>query len=83
MSTRLNMDHTAEKSERYKALKLPRREYKRHFARDASGNYVGSEPQRDWDEDELMREFGAFQDVPLHSMYCHVQDRDGGRCIYQ
>lgn len=69
MSTRLHLDHSAEKEERYKALKMPRREYHRYFLRDASGNYAGSEPERPWSEAELMQEFGAYQDLPLHSTY--------------
>lgn len=47
---------------------MPRREYKRHFARDRDGNYVGTEPERDWDEADLRREFGVYQDMALRSV---------------
>jgi hypothetical protein len=49
-------------------MKMPRRDYKKFFARDADGQYAGTEPEREWDEEELGREFGAYQDVPLHSV---------------
>jgi hypothetical protein len=50
ISTRVapSFDHTAEKEERYKAVKMPRGEYKRQFLRDAYGKYVGSDPEREW-----------------------------------
>ncbi|EMC97086.1 hypothetical protein BAUCODRAFT_68131 [Baudoinia panamericana UAMH 10762] len=54
----------------YKAIKIPRHVYKQHFARDAERNYVGTEPERDWTEEDLMREFGFYQDVPLGAMHC-------------
>lgn len=40
---------------------MPRREYKRHFARDGEGRYVGTEPRREWTEEELEEEFGQYQ----------------------
>ena len=39
---------------------MPRREYKKYFAKDKDGNYVGTEPQRKWTEDELMDKFGQY-----------------------
>jgi hypothetical protein len=50
LSTRVapSFDHSAEKEERYKAVKMPRGEYKKHFVKDAEGNYVGTEPEREW-----------------------------------
>lgn len=65
-----SLDHSAEKEERYKAIKMPRGEYKRFFARDRDGNYAGSEPEKDWDEGDLMREYGEYQDSTLHSIIC-------------
>lgn len=44
---------------------MPRGEYKRHFARDSDGNYAGTEPQREWDEESINREYGAYQAVPI------------------
>ncbi|KAF2208439.1 hypothetical protein CERZMDRAFT_87816 [Cercospora zeae-maydis SCOH1-5] len=72
LSTRMGsgLDHSAQKEERYKAVKMPRGEYKRHFRRDKDGNYAGTEPERDWDEDELMKEYEAYQDVPLARILC-------------
>lgn len=72
LSTRIgsSFDHSAEKEERYKAVKMPRRDYKRYFQRDKDGGYAGTEPERDWDEDELMKEFEAYQDLPLRTIVC-------------
>ncbi|KAK4621951.1 hypothetical protein CLAFUW4_07501 [Fulvia fulva] len=72
ISTRMsdNWDTAAEKEQRYKAIKMPRGEYKRHFARDREGNYAGTEPEREWDEEEVMREYAAYQEVPLHTILC-------------
>ncbi|QIW99850.1 hypothetical protein AMS68_005368 [Peltaster fructicola] len=54
--------------ERWTAVKMPRGEYKRHHIRDKEGNYAGSEAQRDWDEEDLKREYGAFQEMPIGSV---------------
>jgi len=54
----------------YKAIKMPRRDHKRYFARDKLGNYAGTEPERQWDMTDVMREFGSYQDLPLHSILC-------------
>lgn len=72
LSTRVasSFDHSAEKEERYKAVKMPRRDYKRYFRRDKDGGYAGTEPERDWDEDEINQEFGAYQDLPLLTILC-------------
>ena len=42
---------------------MPRRDYRRYFARDASGKYVGSEKERTWSIEDLLRAFGCYQDV--------------------
>ena len=47
---------------------MPRRDYKRYFARDRNGNYAGTEPEREWDADELQRTFGMYQDMALRSI---------------
>ncbi|CAK3836892.1 Hypothetical predicted protein [Lecanosticta acicola] len=77
MTTRIhrNWDHSAEKEERYKAVKMPRGEYRRYFARDRERNFssasAGSgeeedqEGEREWDEDELMGRYAVYQEMPL------------------
>lgn len=70
MSATSSFDHSAEKEERYKAVKMPRGEYKRYFARDKEGNYAGTEPEREWDERDLLRDYAAYQDIPIHSILC-------------
>lgn len=62
--------HAPNTEDKYKAVKMPRREYKRHFAHDKYGNYIGTEPERQWDEVDVMREFGAYRDVPLRTVLC-------------
>ena len=48
---------------------MPRRDYKRYFARDREGNYAGTEqPEREWDEEDLAREFGWCQEMALRSV---------------
>lgn len=44
-----------------KAVWMPRREYKKFFAKDNEGKYIGTEPQREWTEEELEEEFGQYQ----------------------
>ncbi len=53
---------------RYTALKMPRKDYKRYFARDKDGNYAGTEPEREWSEAELQAEFTQYQEMPLRSI---------------
>lgn len=43
-----------------KAVWMPRRDYLRWFARDIHGNYVGSEPERAWTEEELDEAFRRY-----------------------
>ena len=47
---------------------MPRRDYKRYFARDRSGNYAGTEPEREWSQEQLDAAFGEYQDMPLRSI---------------
>ncbi|KFY27871.1 hypothetical protein V493_03252 [Pseudogymnoascus sp. VKM F-4281 (FW-2241)] len=44
-----------------KAVWMPRCEYKKFFAKDSAGKYIGSVPQREWTEEELDDEFGQYQ----------------------
>ena len=46
-----------------KVVFMPRREYKKYFAKDNAGNYIGTEPQREWTEEELTAEFGQYHKV--------------------
>lgn len=49
-------------------MKMPRKDYKKYFARDREGNYAGTEPEREWSREELDRDFGQYQDMPLRSV---------------
>lgn len=40
---------------------MPTSEYRRHFARDRSRKYVGTEPERPWAASELDRKYGCYQ----------------------
>lgn len=51
----------------YKAVKMTRADYKRYFAKDGQGNYVGTEPQREWTQEDIDQYFGAYKDLPLLS----------------
>lgn len=53
---------------KYTAIKMPRRDYKRLFVRDKDGNYVGSEPEREWSREDLEREYGEYQHLPLTTL---------------
>ena len=65
MGTRVLAQGTPDK---YKAVKMPRRDYTQYFKHDARGKYVGTEPEREWGEDELMAKYGQYQDLPLRSV---------------
>jgi hypothetical protein len=54
--------------DKYKAVKMPRGEYARYFKHDAQGKYVGTEPEREWGEEEIMAKYGQYQDLPLRSV---------------
>ncbi|KAK4986992.1 hypothetical protein LTR66_004829 [Elasticomyces elasticus] len=40
---------------------MPRREYLKYFALDEQGNYIGSEVQHPWSEEELLETFGKYR----------------------
>jgi hypothetical protein len=65
MSTRVLAQPSPDK---YKAIKMPRGDYARYFRHDAQGRYVGTEPEREWDEEEIMEKYGQYQDLPLRSV---------------
>lgn len=47
---------------------MPRRDYKKYFAKDKDGKYAGTEVEREWTREDLDRDFGRFQDMPLRSI---------------
>ena len=51
----------------YKAVKMPRGEYTKHFRHDHAGTYVGTEPQREWTAAEIDERYGRYQNVPITS----------------
>jgi hypothetical protein len=65
MSTRVLTQGSPDK---YKAVKMPRGEYARFFKHDAQGNYVGTEPEREWGEEEIMAKYGQYQHLSLRSV---------------
>lgn len=44
-----------------KVVYMPRREYLKFFAKDENGQYIGSEPQKKWTEEELEAEFAKYK----------------------
>ena len=44
-----------------KVVYMPRREYLKWFARDEKGQYIGSEPKKEWTEEELAEQFKEWQ----------------------
>lgn len=65
--------------DRYTAIKMPRGDYKRYFARDKNGNYAGTEPEREWSDLDLKERFGEFQDMPLRSIPGHSEYGEGDK----
>jgi hypothetical protein len=43
---------------------MPRQDYKKYFAMDKDGKYIGTEPQREWTDDELEDMFGQYHKEP-------------------
>ncbi|TKA63882.1 hypothetical protein B0A55_10146 [Friedmanniomyces simplex] len=52
----------------HKVIRMPRGDYRRHFARDAERRYAGTEPEREWSAEDLRRGFGQYQETPLGNM---------------
>jgi len=44
-----------------KVVFMPRREYMKYFARGLNGEYIGSEPYKQWTEDELEETFAKYK----------------------
>ena len=47
-----------------KVVYMPRREYTKFFARDLKGEYIGTEPYKQWTEDELEEMFKQYKPAP-------------------
>jgi len=47
-----------------KVVYMPRREYLKHFARGLKGEYTGSEPYKQWTEEELEETFKQYKPLP-------------------
>lgn len=50
-----------ERGSRIKVIEMPKREYLKHFARDGKGDYMGTETERDWTEEELDLNFSEYK----------------------
>jgi hypothetical protein len=46
-----------------KVVYMPRRDYLKWFARDLEGKYIGTEPYKKWEEDELEEAFKQYKPV--------------------
>jgi hypothetical protein len=44
-----------------KVVFMPRRDYLKYFAKDYDGSYIGTEPQRQWTEEELEANFSKYK----------------------
>ena len=44
-----------------KVVFMPRRDYLKYFAKDDDGAYIGTEPQKQWTEEELEERFGQHR----------------------
>jgi hypothetical protein len=55
--------------DRWKTVKMPESDYVRYFRYDAQGHYVGTDPEREWSEEEIMEKYRQYQDLPLRSIF--------------
>jgi len=44
-----------------KVIFMPRAEYLKHFAKDYDGQYIGTEPQKEWTAEELEEKYGKYK----------------------
>lgn len=42
-------------------MRMPRKDYFKYFSRDAYGVYTGTEPDRDWSEEDVELMFGKYK----------------------
>lgn len=54
-----------EKDKKLISVQMPRRDYLKYFAKDEDGNYIGTEPQRAWTEEELSEMFRQYKKPPM------------------
>jgi hypothetical protein len=47
-----------------KVVFMPRREYIKYFAKDNDGRYIGTEPAKQWTEEELDEMFAQYKPEP-------------------
>jgi hypothetical protein len=46
---------------KFKIVLMPQSEYAKYFAKEKAGNYIGTEPQREWTEAELDERYGKYK----------------------
>jgi hypothetical protein len=62
-----------------KIVLMPQSEYAKYFAKDKAGNYIGTEPQRDWTGAELDERYGQYKSMlPNAPMRMGSALKDGG-----
>jgi hypothetical protein len=44
-----------------KVVFMPRAEYLKHFAKDYDGQYIGTEPRKEWTVEELEEKYGKYK----------------------
>ena len=44
-----------------KVVFMPRAEYLKHFAKDYDGQYIGTEPRKEWTADKLEEKYGKYK----------------------
>jgi hypothetical protein len=54
-----------DKEGKLRVVYMPRREYLKYFAKDDDNNYVGTEPQKSWTDEELDKMFAKYVPPPL------------------
>lgn len=60
---------------------MPRNAYFKHFARNEADEYVGTEPERLWNDDDLEEEFGRYRDLKPTKWVIRSEDGTGkGTC---
>jgi len=64
----------------FKTIRLPRCEYVKHFARDENGNYVGTEEERSWSEEQLDADYGRYWEWEK-TKWTMGYDDDAGRRV--
>jgi hypothetical protein len=66
-------------SNKLKIVLMPQSEYNKYFAKDKAGNYIGTEPQREWTEAELDERYGKYKStLPMAPMRVGSAWKEGG-----